>query len=179
MSYLPGTNLTFDDNGFLYEPDLRDLVGESLEPDQVIAVEAVLAIRHAARVLDRFMRGLGNRYGMGDDRMKVLARLHEHRTGLPLRELQVGLDRANVQQILDQAERAGIIARTGGGQDPRSRVRLTEQGLRLMDELLRQTADRITALIDGVGLDQLAAVRHVCLWMSSNRELLQASDGVA
>jgi hypothetical protein len=177
MSYVPGANLTFDDDGLLYEPDLREFASAALAPDQVIAIEAVLAVSRAAWILDEFMRGLGDWYGMRDDRMRVLRRLHEHRTGLPLDELLLDLDLDDVDgagQLLDEVEGAGLITRSpASGRDASAWIRLSDQGLHLMDEVLRRIADQLSAVSQGVGVEQLVLVRHVCLWMASNRELLQ------
>ncbi len=92
MSEVPGAELAYDDEGHLYEPRLRDLLGGSVAAEQLVAVEAIMALDRAARLLDRFMRGVRNRYGPGSEPLKVLTRLHEHRAGLPLDEMVADLN---------------------------------------------------------------------------------------
>lgn len=166
MSYRPGGRLERDADGRLYEPDLRALAGRSLEPDRVAAVEALLSLQDAAFVLQKLMGALRNAYGMEAGPLNVLTRLRENPDGVPLPELTADLDDEDLPRLLDELERAGVLARSPMADTVR--VRLTDAGARRVDDALRTVADRLSAVTDGVAPDALATLRHICLTLARN-----------
>jgi DNA-binding MarR family transcriptional regulator len=163
MSDQPGRRLERDPDGRLYEPLLRGFAASSVEPDRLLAVEAVLALEQTAFLLKDFMRGLSNSFGGRDARMRLLSRLHRHRGGMALDRLTDGTDPEELSRLLDDLERAGLVGREA------DLVRLTDEGLHRMDEIFRKFADRLSTVTEGLNAEELATLRHVCLTMAMNQ----------
>lgn len=153
-----------DPDGLLYEPSIRDSLQAALPSDRLTAYEALLALRRAAFVLDRQTRALRNVTTQDDPGMRVLIRLHGEPAGVPFDELVT--DRGEeVLGVLDELDQAGMVIRAGAS------VRLSDRGTGFLDEALRQLADTLTALVEGVPTDQLAVLRHVSLQLILNHHI--------
>lgn len=164
--------LAQDWDGLLYEPRLREAIGTAVTGDQLVAYEALLALRRAAFVLDRHTRGLRNLIIQDDPGMRVLIRLHGETAGVSIEDLVT--DRGQeVLAVLDELERARMVIRSSG---PPPSVRLSRLGTDRLDEALRRLAANVTTLVEGVPLGQLAVMRHVGLQLIVNHEHLSAHD---
>ena len=136
------------------------------------AYEALLALRRAGSVLDRRTRALHNVTAQNDPRMRVLIRLHGEAGGVPVQDLTA--DRGDeIHAVLDELDAAGMVTRSPG---PPPSVRLSDLGAERVDEVLRQVAGSLVALVEGIPTGQLAVLRHVSLWLIGNHDRLSSSE---
>jgi hypothetical protein len=157
-----------DSEGLLYEPDVRDSLRSALAGDELVAYEALLALRRAAFVLDRHTKAVRNVAVQDDPAMRVLIRLHGEAAGVPVAELVA--DRGEeVLAVLDGLDREGMLVRTGES------VRLSTLGGRRLDGMLRQLSDTLAILVEGVVPEQLALLRHVSLRLILNHGRLNSA----
>jgi hypothetical protein len=157
-----------DPEGLLYEPDIRESLRSALVGDELVAYEALLALRRAAFVLDRQTKAVRNVAVQDDPAMRVLIRLHGESAGVPVAELVA--DRGEeVLAVLDELDREGMLVRTGES------VRLSALGGRRLDGMLRQLSDTLAVLVEGVVPEQLALLRHVSLRMILNHGRLNSA----
>jgi DNA-binding MarR family transcriptional regulator len=169
----PGRQLAYDEAGRLYEAGVRSKLAEVLDPGQLAIAETLFAIGHAAAGMRQVTRQLGSLLdGVGDDPVRVIRKLYERQdTGIAAEELigdfDIGPDIAGARQALAELERHGLVERSAGSDD-RDVVRLTRQGLELMEEGLRQRADALAVWTDGISPEQMAVARHVCLQLAAN-----------
>ncbi|GIJ52386.1 hypothetical protein Val02_92720 [Virgisporangium aliadipatigenens] len=163
------TGLAYDTDGLLYELGVRDLVGPSLDADNLVRYETLVALSFLKHTLDGVPPPLDR-----DDRRNMLFYLRRHRGSLSLDQLVARLEEDDRDDLdwLAANERADAVARDG------HTVRLTPAGDRELDEVVRQLAGRVTPLLAGVERDRLPIVRHTCLRLHANRKApyLQPGD---
>jgi hypothetical protein len=170
MSESPGaTELAYDADGLLYEPSVRDLVGPSLDADDLVRYETLVGLAFLKHTLDRVPPPLDR-----DDRRNMLFYLRRHRGSLTLDQLVARLEEDDREDLdwLAANVRADAVARDG------DTVRLTPGGDRELDDVVRQLAARVTPLLAGVERARLPVVRHTCLRLHANRKApyLQPGD---
>jgi hypothetical protein len=101
--------------------------------------------------------------------MRVLIRLHGEPAGVPVAELVA--DRGEeILDVLDVLDREGMLVRTGES------VALSTLGSQRLDAVLRQLADTLAALVEGVTPEQLALLRHISLRMILNHSRLSSPE---
>ena len=168
-----GWELAVDEDGRLFQPRFRELLAP-LSVDNA-AVEAISAVRVAARTVHLLQDRWAETHGLSEGRLAVLFRLH--RCGdLPLGELAEGLDSTprNVTGLVDHLERQGLVERVPDPEDRRSvRAHLTPAGRERIEGIWKEGLSRQFAIAEGISRDDLAQLRHLCLLLveSARKEL--------
>jgi DNA-binding MarR family transcriptional regulator len=168
-----GADLGTDADGCLYLKRFRELF-DPLQVD-VSAVEALSALRLASHTLGLLQERWAERHGLSSGRLAILFRLL--RGGdTHLGELAVALDSTprNVTGLVDHLERDGLVERVPDPDDRRAvRARLTDKGREQIKGIWREGLTHQYALAGGLGRDDLAQLRHLCLTlMQAAREEL-------
>jgi DNA-binding MarR family transcriptional regulator len=172
LTHLPeaklGTELERDASGRLFSPRLRELFSP-LKVDLEV-VEALAALRLAARSISLLQERWAEKHGLSEGRLAVLFRLY--RGGeLPLGDLAHNLDSSprNITGLVDHLERDGLVERVPDPEDRRSvRARLTESGRVRIEAIWQEGIERQLELADGLGRDDLAQLRHLSLQLVLN-----------
>ena len=154
-------------DGRLFSPRVRELFGE-LKIDQSV-VEALSALRFAARSLGLLQERWAEKHGLSEGRLGVLFRL---RGGpLPLGDLAHNLDSSprNITGLVDHLERDGLVERVPDPDDRRSvKARLTDAGRLRIEAIWKEGVDRQFEVADGLSREDLAQLRHLCLQLVMN-----------
>ncbi len=160
--------LALDENGRLYSPKLRELFATmSLEMD---AVEALSALRFAARSLSHLQDRWADKHGLSEGRLGVLFRLYR-RGECPLGSLAEDLDSTprNITGLVDHLERDGLVERVPDTEDRRSvRARLTEAGRVRIEAIWKEGFENQFEVVEGLTKEDLAQLRHLCLQLVEN-----------
>lgn len=163
-----GWELATDADGRLYQPGMRELLGPM--SSDTTAVEAIAALRAAARTVHLLQDRWAEKHGLSEGRLAVLFRLH--RCGdMPLGGLAEGLDSTprNVTGLVDHLERQGLVERVPDPEDRRSvRARLTATGRERIEGIWKEGLARQFAIAGGVSNEDLAQLRHLCLKLVEN-----------
>lgn len=164
--------LARDESGCLYDAQVREAMGEHVDPEQLVKVEAFAALGFAARLMHHRMERWAEKQGLSEGRLSILFMLRNVRpTGMPLGELasRLNVSARNVTGLIDNLERAGLVTRTPDPADRRSVLaRLTERGTELLESIWDGTVQRQLRLVDGFSLDELVQLRHLCLRVVEN-----------
>jgi DNA-binding MarR family transcriptional regulator len=112
-------------------------------------------LHRLADVLNDELRPVFASAGLGDGDFDVLASLRRHGAPYELTPGELGattmVTSSAVTKRIDRLERAGLVTRTVCREDARSRrIRLTEQGLELIDRLLERHVANEHRLIAGL-----------------------------
>lgn len=157
-----------DERGLLYMKRFRELF-DPLNVE-VAAIEALAALRHAARSLHLLHERWGATHGLSEGRLGVLFRLY--RCGdLPLGELAEDLvvSPRNVTGLVDHLERDGLVERVHDTEDRRSvRARLTDAGRQRIESIWREGLEHQFEITAGMDKEDLAQLRHLCLQLVEN-----------
>jgi DNA-binding MarR family transcriptional regulator len=160
---LGGSEIATGDDGRLYDRTLRALIGP-LSADTT-AIEALTALRMAARSLSHLQERWAEQHSLSSGRMGVMFRLM--RCGdTPLGELAEALDSTprNITGLVDHLERDGLVERVPDPEDRRSvRARLTAKGKETIGGIWKEGMAHQYALAGGLSKDDLAQLRHLCL----------------
>jgi DNA-binding MarR family transcriptional regulator len=163
-----GWELAKDDQGRLYSPKLRELFASTrVEMD---AVEALSALRFAARSLSHLQDRWAEKHGLSEGRLGVLFRLYR-RGECPLGTLAEDLDSTprNITGLVDHLERDGLVERVPDPEDRRSvRARLTEAGRVRIEAIWKEGVENQFVLTEGLSKEDLAQLRHLCLHLVEN-----------
>jgi DNA-binding MarR family transcriptional regulator len=136
-------------------------------PDLDVSPMGVIGRLHRlAAVLDDELRPVFAEAGLGDGDFDALASL---RRSDPPHELTPGQLAASmmvtsgaVSKRLDRLERLGLVRRTVSGEDARSRrVRLTEKGFALVDDLLEKHVANEHRLLAGLSELERSRLAHL------------------
>jgi len=123
-----GSKLERDAEGRLFSPRIRELFSPLKVDHEVL--EALAALRLAARSIGLLQERWAEKHGLSEGRLAVLFRLY--RGGeIPLGDLAHNLDSSprNITGLVDHLERDGLVERVPDPEDRRSvRARLTESG---------------------------------------------------
>jgi DNA-binding MarR family transcriptional regulator len=155
-----------DAAGRLYDPavraDLRRMGGGHNR-----SMEAISAVRLAAKRLHEAMERWTESYGLTESRLQILTYLYfnpEHQ--MPLGELAAAqhLVPRTVTGLIDNLERDGLVRRVPDPTDRRSvRAKLTKAGIARMDLMGKDASERRAKGAGALSSDQLAQLRHLCL----------------
>jgi hypothetical protein len=85
-------------------PHLRTTLTGDLAPDVLSTVEAFAALRWAAKLTHHVMERCGEKQGLSEGRLEVLARLRHRGAGVPLGELIESTWRASIEKQAPMAE---------------------------------------------------------------------------
>jgi DNA-binding MarR family transcriptional regulator len=161
------------EDGLLYSPQMREVLGERVSADALPAVEAFAAIGLAARQLRARMERWCEKEGLSETRLGILFMLRHAGTGVPLGALAARLHVTprNVTGLIDHLERDGLVARVPDSDDRRSVLaQLTELGTARVDAMGDDTYRQQQALLAGFSKDELVQLRHLCLKLSTKFE---------
>ena len=165
--------LALDGRGCLFDERIREFVGAD---EGARALEAIAAVRAAARHLHLMHERWADRQGLTDGRLQLLISISRHgEDGVSLgrlAELQ-GVTPRNITGLVDNLERAGLVERAPVSSDRRSiHARLTPAGRARVDSI-RQPARKLQfRLTTGFTDDELVQLRHLSLKLLANAEAL-------
>jgi DNA-binding MarR family transcriptional regulator len=164
--------LEMDTSGLLHDAAMRRAVVELGGEGPVEVIEALAALRLAAKQIHDSMERFAERHGLSESRLRVLTRL-DHSAGrrLPLGALAEGLNVTprTMTDIVDVLERDGLVKRMPDPADRRSVLALiTEQGMARIRAMRADAMAKQAALADGFTAEQLVQLRHLCLLLVRN-----------
>lgn len=161
--------LRADARGHLYDPAVRESLTAIDGDADVSELEALAALRLAAKQARTGFERWLERHGLSESRFRVLLSLYlspdHHRA---LHELADRLDVVprTITDVVDVLERDGLIRRMPDGSDRRSvHAQLTPAGVALVDMLKRDAVAQQAATFAGFTPEQLGELRHLCLLM--------------
>jgi DNA-binding MarR family transcriptional regulator len=162
-----GSRLEPDSDGLLFDPSLRESLTQMDARADVAPLEALAALRLAAKQAHTNMERWTESHGLSESRLRALLALYhspDHRR--PLGELAEILNVVprTVTDVIDVLERDGLITRVPDPSDRRSvHAQLTDSGLERVETIKRDATDQQTALFAGFSRVQIAQLRHLCL----------------
>jgi DNA-binding MarR family transcriptional regulator len=139
-------------------------------------LEAIAAVRAAARCLHRIQERWAEGQGLSEGRLQLLSVLSRFgSSGISLghlAELQ-GVTPRNITGLVDSLEKGGLVERVPDPDDRRSiQARLTAAGRARIDSI-RQPAWKLQVpLADGFTGDELVQLRHLALKLLVNAQEL-------
>lgn len=161
-----------DASGHLYDAAIRRAVVEMGGGGSAEVLEALAALRLAAKQIHDAMERFAEGHGLSDSRLRVLMRLH-HSPGhrLPLGALAEGLNVTprTMTDIVDVLERDGLVKRASDPADRRSVLAvITETGLERIKAMRMDAMAKQADVAKGFSADQLVQLRHLCLLLVQN-----------
>ncbi len=161
-----------DESGYLHDPAMRLAFGRITGGASVEVLEALGALRLAAKQIKDGMDRFAEDQGLSESRLRVLMHLHE----IASHQLQLGelADLLNVAprtmtDVVDVLERDGLVKRVPDPDDRRSVLAvLTEAGRARVNAIGRDAMSRQAAVAKGFTSDQLVQLRHLCLLLVEN-----------
>jgi DNA-binding MarR family transcriptional regulator len=165
-------DLKSDASGCLYDAATRRALAEMGGKGSVAVLEALAALRLAAKQIHDSMQRFAERHGLSESRLLVLTRLFYspgHR--LPLGALAEGLNVTprTMTDVIDVLERDGLVKRVPDPADRRSVFALiSKAGVERINAVRRDTMATQAAVADGFTADQLVQLRHLCLLLVRN-----------
>jgi DNA-binding MarR family transcriptional regulator len=164
--------LTKDGSGYLYDAAMRRAVVDMGGEGSVEVLEALGALRLAAKRIHDGMERFAEGYSLSESRLRVLTRLcHRPSHQLPLGALAEGMDVTprTMTDIIDVLERDGLVKRVPDPADRRSvQAVITEAGLERINAMRRDATAKQAAVAKGFTADQLVQLRHLCLLLVRN-----------
>lgn len=161
-----------DAAGYLHDPAMRRAVVEMGGDRSVEVLEALAALRLAAKQIHDAMERFAESQGLSESRLRVLMRLHHSSSRqLPLGALAVSLNVTprTMTDIVDVLERDGLVKRVPDPADRRSVLALiTETGLARINGIRRDAVSKQAAVAKGFTPEQLVQLRHLCLLLVRN-----------
>ena len=161
------SRLERDGSGLLFDPSVREELTKFEGEADVAALEALAALRVAAKQTHTAMERWTDSHGLSESRLRVLLALYytpDRRR--PLGELAELLNVVprTMTDVVDVLERDGLITRVPDPTDRRSvHALLTANGLERVEAIKRDAIDQQTALFAGFNRDEVAQLRHLCL----------------
>jgi DNA-binding MarR family transcriptional regulator len=160
-----------DQQGCLYDPQIRQIMGERVGPEVLHVVEALAAIRYAAKLMHLAMERWADKQGLSEGRLSILFRLRHGGDGVPLGELATMLNVSprNVTGLVDHLERDGLVARVPDPADRRSVLAtLTDRGRERVDAIWSDSVQRQLPATAGFTEEELRQLRHLSLRLVEN-----------
>ncbi|GAA1277263.1 MarR family transcriptional regulator [Sphaerisporangium rubeum] len=170
----------FDATGFLYNPQLRGLVGHDLAPDVLAVVEAFAAINQAAKLNRWALERWAVRHGLSEARLQVLLVLRRQPNGMRLVNLAATLEVAppSLTGLIDSLEKDGLVRRVPDPGDRRSMLAtLTATGRERVDEIWSTQVEHQVGITDGITTEELVQLRHLCLRLVENVKRATTRNG--
>lgn len=156
-----------DGDGLLFDAGIREGLAQMDGQADVAPLEALAALRLAAKQAHTAMERWTESHGLSESRLHVLMALyHTPDCRRPLGELAEILNVVprTVTDVIDVLERDGLITRVPDPTDRRSvHALLTQAGLQRVEAIKRDALDQQMALFDGFSRDEIARLRHLCL----------------
>jgi DNA-binding MarR family transcriptional regulator len=136
------------------------------------ALEAIAAVRVAARFLHLAQERYAERQGLSEGRLQLLFMVrHAGDAGISLGRLAelMRVSPRNVTGLVDTLERDGLIERVPDREDRRSiHARLTPAGWQRIDSIWRPALQAQFPLAKGFSKEELVQLRHLCLKLLAN-----------
>lgn len=155
-----------DADGCLYERTTRKMV-ELAEPHQRPALEALAALRIAAKQMHLQMERWAEVHGLSEGRLQVLMRLRKApEQSIAMAELadSMGVSPRNVTGLVDNLERDGLVERVPDHHDRRSVLaRMTEKGMQKVESVWHDGLNVQLLLTQEFTEEELVQLRHLCL----------------
>jgi DNA-binding MarR family transcriptional regulator len=172
-------NLVCDENGCLYDERLRSaMASETGSKGNLASVEAIVALRAAARAIHINIERWADRHGLSEGRLgivMVLKRTPGHQ--MPLGQLAEMIESTprNVTGLVDNLERAGLVERVPDPQDRRSVLaRLTPVGLSKVSEIWQEAFEQRHNVTKGLTEEELVQLRHLAFKLVQNMSAAQS-----
>jgi len=169
-----------DEAGCLYDPRAREISRRLGAHGPKPKIEALNALRLAAKKLHQAMERYADERGLSEGRIHIVMRLfgqEDHR--LPLGDLAEMLDVAprTITGLIDNLERDGWVRRVPDETDRRSiQAQLTPKGLEQVKSILSDVRGRQTEATRGLSTDELVQLRHLCLRLVQNIDLTEGAE---
>jgi len=163
-----GQELARDDQGRLYSPRLRELMGPL--GVETTAMEALGALRVAGKFMHLMQDRWAEQHGLTEGRLAVMFRLYRQ-GDCPLGDLASELETTprNITGLVDHLERDGLVQRIPDPQDRRSlHASLTPAGKERIESIWKEGFDHQQVVTEGMSKDDLAQLRHLCLQLVEN-----------
>ena len=166
--------LAEDENGCLFDERAREFLGTG---PGAPALEAIGAVRTAARYLHLIQERWADSQGMSEGRLQLLFMLSRFggAGGMSLGRL-AGLQSVsprNITGLVDNLEKAGLIERVPDPDDRRSILaRLTPAGQKRIDSMRQPTLNLMVPLTAGFSEQELVQLRHLSLKLLANAQTL-------
>src|SRR5215831_9198510 len=161
------------EDGLLYSPQMRDVLGERVPAEALPAVEAFAAIGLAARQLRGRMERWCEKEGLSETRLGILFMLRHTGAGVPLGALaaRMHVTPRNITGLIDHLERDELVARVPDPEDRRSVLaQLTERGRERVNAMGDDSFRQQQGLLAGFSPEELVQMRHLCLKLASKIE---------
>lgn len=173
-------NIVPDQQGCLYDDRFRAVMSRAAgeEAANIASVEAIVALRAAARAIHMSFERWADRHGFSEGRLGVvmmLKRSPDHQ--LPLGRLADMMDTTprNVTGLVDNLERAGMVERVPDPQDRRSVLaRLTPAGLAKVTEIWQEAFEQRHQVTKGMTEEELVQLRHLAYKLVQNMTAAQS-----
>jgi len=161
-----------DDSGHLHDAAMRRAVVAMGGGRSTDVLEALGALRLAAKQIHDSMERFAERHGLSESRVRILTRLY-HTPGrqLPLGALAEGLSVTprTVTDIIDVLERDGLVKRVPDPVDRRSiQAVITKSGLLRINAMRKDAVSTQASVAKGFTPEQLVELRHLCLLLVRN-----------
>jgi len=161
-----------DSAGYLHDAAMRRSLAQMGGRAPVEVLEALGALRLAAKQIHDAMERFAEAQGLSESRLRVLTRLYHSST----RQLPLGVlaDVLNVTprtmtDIVDVLERDGLVKRVPDAVDRRSILAaITDSGLARINAMRKEALAAQAAVAKGFTHDQLVQLRHLCLLLVRN-----------
>jgi DNA-binding MarR family transcriptional regulator len=167
-----GADLETDSSGYLVDPAMRRAVKEMGDDGQVEILEALAALRLAAKQMHDAMESYAESQGLSESRLRVLWSLYTASgRQMPLGALadQINVTPRTMTDIIDVLERDGLVKRVPDPVDRRSiQAVMTEAGVARIKAMRSNALSRQAAIARGFTPEQLVQLRHLCLLLVRN-----------
>jgi DNA-binding MarR family transcriptional regulator len=171
LSRLP--RLVHDPNGCLFDERTRELLGTG---ESAPGLEAIAAVRAAARHLHRMQERWAERQGLSEGRLQLLFMLSRFGDGgLSLGQLAglLNVSPRNITGLVDSLEKDGLVERVPDPGDRRSiQARLTATGRERIDSIRQPALKLQSPLTEGFTAEELVQLRHLALKLLANAQRL-------
>lgn len=161
-----------DESGNLHHAAMRRALVEMGGGGSVEVLEALGALRLAAKQIHDSMERFAEAQGLSESRLRVLMRLyHSPNRQLPLGALadELNVTPRTMTDVVDVLERDGLVKRVADSGDRRSVLAvMTGAGVSRIDAVHRDVDVAQAAVARGFTSEQLVQLRHLCLMLVRN-----------
>jgi DNA-binding MarR family transcriptional regulator len=161
-----------DASGFLHDAALRRSVVDMGGRGSVEILEALGALRLAAKQIHDGMERFAERHGLSESRLRVLMRLQHapsHQLTLGALAVVLNVSPRTMTDIVDVLERDSLVRRLPDPVDRRSVFAvLTDAGVSRIAAVRKDALKTQAAVARGFTADQLVQLRHLCLLLVRN-----------
>ena len=169
---MAGSNPEPDEDGYLHDPAIRRALAEMGRGIPTDALEALTAVRLAAKRVHDDFQSWTEGHGLSESRFQVLMAIyHSPDRRLPLGVLaeRLSVVPRTITDVIDTLERDGLVRRVPDNEDRRStQAELTEAGKERIGAIKRSAVTHQAALTKGLTNQQLVQLRHLCMLLVQN-----------